>query len=53
VTVAGVYETVTIVRAWQKALKDLTKQDPGQDPRRWAAWYASLPQQTTPTTDAR
>jgi hypothetical protein len=44
VTVAGVYEVITIVKAWQKALKEMTGRDPGSDPRLWSAWYADLPQ---------
>jgi len=43
VTVAGVYEEVVIVRAYQKALQQLTNQDPGGDPRRWADWLQALP----------
>lgn len=38
VTVAGVYEEIVIVRAWQKALKQITGADPGADPRLWATW---------------
>jgi hypothetical protein len=43
VTVTGVYEEIVIVRAYQKALKELTRQDPGTDPRRWASWLSELP----------
>ena len=52
VTVAGVYEEVVIVRAWQKALKDLTKSDPGPNPRLWANWLANLqpPASSQPVT---
>jgi len=51
VTNHGVYEEIVIVRAWQKALKDLTKSDPGPNPRMWATWLANLqPQSPTPTT---
>ncbi|MBL8750694.1 MAG: hypothetical protein JNK78_16160 [Planctomycetes bacterium] len=54
VTVAGVYEETVIVRAWQRALKDLTKSDPGADPRTWASWLANLqPAPTAPLTAPR
>lgn len=46
VTVAGVTEEIVIVRAWQKALKQLMKDDPGPNPRSWANWYANLQAQT-------
>jgi hypothetical protein len=41
VTNHGVYEEIVIVRAWQKALKDLTKSDPGPNPRLWSTWLAN------------
>ena len=57
VTNHGVYEEIVIVRAWQKALLDLTRNDPGANPRVWATWLANLqtqspaaPTPTTPTT---
>ncbi|MBL9076115.1 MAG: hypothetical protein JNL08_01345 [Planctomycetes bacterium] len=54
VTVQGVVEVRTIVRAWQKALQDLTGNDPGADPRRWAEWRSALPTPAVPaTTGAR
>lgn len=49
VTVAGVVEVRTIVHAYRQALKQLTAHDPGDDPRRWAAWMAALPQAPAPT----
>ena len=48
VTNHGVYEEIVIVRAWQKALKDLTKSDPGANPRLWASWLANQQPQTPP-----
>lgn len=54
VTVAGVYEEVVIVRAYQKALQRLTSHDPGTDARRWADWLQALPDPaSTPSTDER
>jgi|RhiMethySRZTD1v2_1073278.scaffolds.fasta_scaffold00469_26 hypothetical protein len=41
VTVHGVQE-VRIVRSYQQALRKLTQQDPGADPRVWPGWLASL-----------
>jgi hypothetical protein len=43
VTVAGVIEERVILRAYRQAIQRLTQHDPGEDPRKWAAWYASLP----------
>lgn len=48
VTVQGVVVERTIVRAWQKALKDLTGSDPGPDPRRWSLWREALPPAAEP-----
>lgn len=55
VTVAGVFEEVHIVRAYQLALKRLTNSDPGKDPRSWPGWLAALPEATpqAPTTGRR
>ncbi len=53
VTVVGVIEIRTIVRAYRTALKKLTQADPGDDPRQWSRWLASMDQQQpTPTTPA-
>jgi hypothetical protein len=41
VTVHGVQE-VRIVRSYQQALRKLTQQDPGADPRVWGGWLANL-----------
>lgn len=46
VTVAGVYEIRTIVKAYRYALRDLTRQDPGPDPRRWADWLSMVERKT-------
>ncbi len=54
VTVAGVYEVQTIVRTYRAALKQLTQQDPGSDPRAWSGWLANLPEPgSVPTTGRR
>lgn len=42
-TVIGVTEIRRIVYAYRDALKLLTRHDPGEDPRAWAAWRAALP----------
>jgi len=42
VTVMGVSQVRTIVRAYRSALKQLTNKDPGSDPRRWAEWLDKL-----------
>lgn len=42
VTVAGVSQVRTIVKAYRGALKQLTNNDPGNDPRRWAEWLDKL-----------
>ncbi|MFT4513744.1 MAG: hypothetical protein ACI91B_002450 [Planctomycetota bacterium] len=48
VTVAGVYEVRTIVKSYRAALKQLTKNDPGKDPRLWGEWLAKLPPEPKP-----
>jgi hypothetical protein len=58
VNVAGVFEEVRIVHAYQLALKSLTRSDPGANPRVWAGWLAGLAEQApaarpVPTTPAR
>jgi hypothetical protein len=58
VNVAGVFEEVRIVRAYQLALKQLTRSDPGANPRVWTTWLAGLVEQApaakpAPTTPAR
>ncbi len=53
VTVAGVYEVRTIVRAYRAALKQLTAADPGPDPRDWPAWREKLPEPATPVETER
>lgn len=58
VNVAGVFEEVRIVHAYQLALKQLTRSDPGANPRVWANWLAGLVEQApaakpAPTTPAR
>jgi hypothetical protein len=58
VTVFGVVEERVIVRAYRSAIKQLGYGDPGEDPRKWAAWLAnqtppangSAPKTTAPTT---
>ncbi len=51
VTVAGVIEIRTIIRVYRQALKRLTQSDPGEDPRNWGAWLASVqPPATAPAT---
>ncbi len=40
VTVLGVTEVRKIVHAYRSALKQLTDDDPGADPRAWAEWRA-------------
>ena len=58
VTVHGVQE-VRIVRSYQQALRKLTQQDPGADPRVWGGWLANLspsdeaPSGRAPTTGRR
>lgn len=42
VTVAGVYEVRTILKAYRVALQQLTNQDPGADPRLWGEWLNKL-----------
>lgn len=42
VTVAGVSQIRTIVKSYRGALKQLTNNDPGSDPRRWAEWLDKL-----------
>lgn len=54
VTVAGVVEERIIVRTYRLAIQRLSQNDPGEDPRRWAAWFANLPTQVpAPTTPKR
>ena len=54
VTVFGVVEERIIVRAYQKAIQQLTQRDPGDNPRLWAAWFANLqPSAPAPTTQQR
>jgi hypothetical protein len=48
VTVVGVFEETVIIRAYQQALKRLTRNDPGQNPSVWANWLANLPPSPTP-----
>ncbi|MCK5942829.1 MAG: hypothetical protein KAI24_12710 [Planctomycetes bacterium] len=48
VTVAGVSEVRTIVKAYRGALKLLTSHDPGPDPRTWPEWREKLPAKPTP-----
>ena len=43
VTVIGVHEVRTVVKAYRTALKQLTNNDPGKDPRLWREWLAKLP----------
>lgn len=42
VTVSGIYEVRTIVKAYRSALKQLTSEDPGADPRLWGMWLEKL-----------
>jgi hypothetical protein len=44
VTVGGMFEVRTIVRAYRSALKQLTSFDPGTDPRNWPTWSEKLPE---------
>ena len=54
VTVAGTFEVRTIVRTYRQAIQRLAKTDPGEDPRTWAAWWASAqPATPAPTTPKR
>ncbi|MBX3462462.1 MAG: hypothetical protein KF830_04785 [Planctomycetes bacterium] len=53
VTVQGVVEVTTIVRAYRQALRQLTQQDPGDDPRRWSAWRQGLPAADRAATTGR
>lgn len=54
VTVAGVVEERTVVRAYRRAIQRLLQRDPGADPRTWAQWFANArPPAATPTTGAR
>jgi hypothetical protein len=56
VTVFGVTEVRTIVRAYRKALEHLTHRDPGENPAAWGVWYSQLPAAAAspaPTTPAR
>ena len=48
VTVTGVYEVRTILTSYRKALKQLTKRDPGPDPSVWSQWVAALPKPPKP-----
>jgi hypothetical protein len=48
VTVVGVYEIRTIVKSYRTALKQLTKKDPGKDPRLWGEWLAKLQPEPKP-----
>lgn len=53
VTVHGVQQ-VRIVRTYQQALRKLTQQDPGADPRGWSGWLANLsPSGQAPATGRR
>lgn len=53
VTVAGVQEVRTVVRAYRSALKQLTSKDPGKDPRRWGEWLAKLPPEPKKVTTGK
>lgn len=53
VTVAGVYEVRTIVKSYRLALKHLTKNDPGKDPRLWGEWLAKLPPEPKPVVTGK
>ena len=48
VTVVGVFEETVIVRAYQQALKKLTRDDPGANPRVWPTWLANRPPAPAP-----
>ncbi len=51
VTVAGVIEIRTIVRAYRAAIQRLVQQDPGEDPRAWSQWLDNrTPPVPAPTT---
>jgi hypothetical protein len=51
VTVAGVIEIRTIVRAYRTAIQRLVQQDPGEDPRAWSQWLENrTPPVPAPTT---
>jgi hypothetical protein len=54
VTVAGVVEERTIVRAYRRAIQRLLQRDPGADPRTWAQWFENArPPAAAPTTGPR
>jgi len=42
VSIMGVSQVRTIVKAYRTALRQLTSQDPGSDPRRWAQWLETI-----------
>jgi hypothetical protein len=53
VTVAGVVEERIIVRTYRSAIRQLGYGDPGEDPRKWSAWYANQsPPANAPATPA-
>ena len=56
VELLGVSEVRTILRSYRRALEQLTRSDPGDDPRRWPTWLADLPTAPpapAPTTGGR
>ena len=54
VTVAGVIEQRVILRSYRRAIQQLAQSDPGEDARKWAAWYATLqPPAAAPQTPGR
>ncbi|MGK0156448.1 MAG: hypothetical protein ACI9SE_003417, partial [Neolewinella sp.] len=53
VTVAGIYEVRTIVKSYRSALKQLTNNDPGKDPRLWGEWLAKLPPAPKPVVTGK
>ena len=50
VTVHAVFSEPVIVDAYRKALRRLTSQDPGADPRGWPQWLIRQRNQAAPTT---
>ncbi|MEC7583086.1 MAG: hypothetical protein VYE77_02100 [Planctomycetota bacterium] len=54
VTVHGVYaQRVRILRAYRRALRDLTGSDPGKNVQTWRDWQSELPATPPPTADNR